>query len=824
MRVGFHASVLSLLLGGFSSALPGSQTPKTKSPESTSRKTPSLGEASRLNQEAVEKMGQGIDFEGAKRQFTLAARWFEELHRKDLAAVVRGNLARLFAVHGKNKQALLQFKTLLGQEDLPLMSRCEALLTLAEIHRRLGDPEKALSSMDKALPLLEKTARPLRIRRVRLSRILLLREAGKQSQALSSLTDFLGRVGGIQNLNLPERALLIPVLGIRFAGYSISKLRSLARELAKQGQVGIAASLYFLAFDKNLHRRAFAEAQQDLSLARLRAVESHSKELKNLVRLKEAALLLAQGKTEGFHSLLAPLLKASPPGTQWASAQILCAGADRKEGNFLSAGLGFKKVGTFFQARRQFPFALRTFAQASLAFFKAGKTEEARKLAAKVDELLPLARKKARNPGLVPHTNALLEALYNSWIRSLLHSKTIDSKVDPKAEAKAFLLADKKRQGTLIADALSGLPSKRKRNLLLTLLGKEKNNLAHKKLNLLSRDLSGPRPNYHFPSSTASALQKKLGHGQALLSIFLDPIQPRVWLLDHNGLYSHRPLDPNLKKRIHLWLRLISSYPGKGSGRSLRALQALIAKELLGPLREKFKTIQTLLVVSDPQGGALPIAPLMAQLQEDQKESPALPAIRHLPCAAILLLPSQIQNTKSHGRKIGWLVTHPDFTPLDSLRDCLTTSFSSLRCIEGKLPPLPRNPLKLLYIGAHGREFGKDAALDLGTQILHRKDFNGPAPNLVHLAACSSLRGQSSAFSMQEGFAKDFLSRGSRFVLGARWEVDEISVLAFDKAFYRAWPKVSAPVAFQQAIRSLRNRKQTANPFHWGAFVLYSRN
>ncbi len=813
--------------GGFLSLLwlVGSLCPQNPAPQE--KKSPSnltMEEAVSQNLLGVQKMQRGRDFSGAKKHFQTAIRLFTQLHQKKLATLVLGNLARLYAVHGKPQEATRRLKSLLEDPDLPPASRREALLTLAEIQRRQGLPEEALRSLEKALPLLKKTHNKQRIRNATLGQILLLREAGKHGKALSALTHFLSQTGGIQGLALQEKALLIPILGIQLAGYQANNLRDAADHLARQGHPGLAASLYFSALNQHLKKRAFTKAQEVLALARLQTEESGSKELASILRLKEATLLLAQGRTKGLRMLLRPLLHQKPHSIHWATAKLLCAQADRREGKGTLAAQGFQELGSFFEKRQLFPKALRAYTQAGLGYFQAGDFPTAQGLSKKVSALLPHARRMARNPALSPHTNRLLDLLYKQWIQSLLGEQpTRDKK---SKEQEAFALADQERQGTLIADACDPLPLHRGKTLLLSLLGSSKNKASLRRVTSLARDLRGPRPNYAFPPANPAQLLKHLSPKEGILSFFLDSSQPRVWLLDQDGLHAHKPKDLQLKKRIRLLLRLIAAFPEEGSQIPLDSLQQLLAQDLFGPLKERLKQLKSIAVLPDSALGPLPLGPLLESLLDQERmKGPnppwSLPNLRVLPCASLLLLH---QDKRGPGpAPQAWIVTHPDFGPMDALQRQIQKVFPKVRSFEGKLPVLHPSPLGLLYIGAHGRLLGAHQALDLGGEIFSQNRILEAAPRLVHLAACSSVRGRPSSFEMQEGFAKTFLSRGTQFVIGARWEVNETTIQIFDRAFYSALTHLGPKAAFGQAIREIRKNQRSSSVFFWGAFVLYSR-
>ena len=815
------------------SSIPSQISPKKPSLHASRSKppSPSLEEGITQNFLGVKKMVHRRDFAGAKTNFQRAIQIFETLNKKNYAALARGNLARLYAVHGWSGEALLRLKNVLKEPELPPTSRCQALLTLSEVQRNLGRPDLALQFLDRALPLLETTADAKRIRKARLSRIILLRESGKQSEALAALQSLLSRVGGLQHLAPREKALLIPILGIKLAGYNPERLKKEAVSLAHQGFPDLAASCLLTTFHAYLRHQSFAKAKVVLRLAREYIKTAGNKQLIKAADLNEAALLLAQGKTTELFPLLQPLLLVRPRDSFWARAQMLFAKVHERKGRWEQAAQSYERAAKFYEARKSYPQALRSYAQAGIALFHANRPNKARSQSKKVQALLPLARETARNPGLSPHTNALLDSLYNYWIQSLLEDRP--STPLPSLEEKAFALVDQQRQGTLIADACNPLPPQKRQERLLSLLGKKKEELRPRMGEALLRDLNGPRPNYSFPLALPSAIQRALGPKEALLCFYLNPSTPRVWIIDQEGLHLHRPQDPQLRKRIQLWLRLLAAYPEKGSQGPLCSLQSLLATRLFGPLKKRLAPLQNLAVVSDPGFGPLPVGPLLRSLFSRKKGASSLsklsklsklPNIRTLPCAGILLVPWKKKKAPNHFSKSAWIVTHPDFGPLPILREVLKKSEIRVFTFEGTLPPLPKKPPELLYIGAHGREIGKKQVLDLGSQILHPANLFRSSPRIVHLAACSSLRGRSFSFEMQEGFAKLLLSQGTHHVIGARWEVDETSIGIFDRAFYSQLPLLGAKKAFGYAIKKLQEDPRSASFFHWGSFVLFSRD
>ncbi len=769
-------------------------------------------EAMEKNNQGLVLMKQGGDFEKARNHFLDAMTLFRELGREELALLAKGNLGRLLSLHGQFKKARILLLELLKSKSLSPLSRREALLTLTEVYRREGKPVKALQSLEQALPLLRKGGAEKRLRFARLSLVILQREAGWNGEALKSLWKFLEEVGGIPGLSPKERAYLIPILGRRLAGYDLETLFEEAKRLERLGKSHTAASLYLVSFDRLLGRKEFAKAKKYLSKARTCLKLVGASPLNKTLLLKEASLLLAQGKSQKVRSLLLPLLSAPSGNRDRVFALTLCSRADRIQGDFRRAAQGFLEVGRWYEKGGMIPQALRFFCISALAFVDAGLPEKAIPLAKHADFLLPFARGKARNPGLSKQTNKLLDRLYRTWIRYLLNP----NKEIKGAEELAFALADRRRQGTLIADSLEGLPRAKQLERVRRMLENGGLGLSRKPLERIARDLRGKRQSYSFPDAIPRNLQAHLPRGGILLSFSFQKGRERCWLVNGKSFFSYHPSHPRkLRRDLQLWGRFISAYPGEGSSFVLKALGRRLSNELFGPLSNMIIKAQDILLVGDSDQEVQISRGVLACLFLDGSLS--LPRIRSLPCAASLLV--QFPEKKFEG---ALLVHHPELEILPSLLKELPSSLGKIKVCEGRLPSFPVRPLKLFYLGAHGRNRRGRLSLDLGSQVLTIRSLQFPSPQLVHLAACSSLKEEASCFSMQESFAKDFLSQGSQFVLGTAWEVEDRTVQAFDREFYRAWPKMSVPQAFQHAVETLRNRKGFSQPFQWATFCLYA--
>jgi CHAT domain-containing protein len=94
---------------------------------------------------------------------------------------------------------------------------------------------------------------------------------------------------------------------------------------------------------------------------------------------------------------------------------------------------------------------------------------------------------------------------------------------------------------------------------------------------------------------------------------------------------------------------------------------------------------------------------------------------------------------------------------------------------------------------------------------------------LVNFSACSSGIGNRAGLDqLMKGLAHSFLVARSQSVLYSLWDVPDAATYALMRDFYQLWYRqgLSRPVALQRAMLNVRNRREYASHFFWGACKL----
>jgi CHAT domain-containing protein len=213
---------------------------------------------------------------------------------------------------------------------------------------------------------------------------------------------------------------------------------------------------------------------------------------------------------------------------------------------------------------------------------------------------------------------------------------------------------------------------------------------------------------------------------------------------------------------------------------------------------------------------ALASAPSLAFLQEAAAgRRPADPAARPLFVAS-----PAVENSAADTRALaasfpGARIAEGEQLRKDRLRPLLSGASWAHFSVHGLLEP--DAPLfSRLQLAAAGGEESYLEAWELAQLPLRAR--------LAVLAACESGRGKALAGEGLIGLSWGFLAAGTPATVASLWKVDTSSTTALFREFYAAWSRAGtaspaiAP-SLRAAARALRQRPETAHPYHWAAFV-----
>lgn len=330
-----------------------------------------------------------------------------------------------------------------------------------------------------------------------------------------------------------------------------------------------------------------------------------------------------------------------------------------------------------------------------------------------------------------------------------------------------------------------------------------------------------------------AALRATVGRRRVFADYLVTPSKVAVVVVDLRGARVRiLPVSPDSLARLVTRIRtpFLATVAGRldvGRIRPDSAATAALGRALLAPIASDLAGAEELIVSPD---GALGLIPF-----------DLLPGVRGerylLQQLAVSYTPSARFVRRRGGRVEGPVRVVLGEAPgtkqeADGIRQAWPEG--TVRVLEGgdgtEGAALPARPPGILHVAAHAVTDGRDprathlrlARDSTDDGFLHIAELAGHrmAP-LVILSACSSVPGPVLGPEGPIGLARGFLAAGSRSVIGTQWPVGP-SAAAFTTRLHRYLAGGIDPArAARLAKLDLLGDPATANPFHWGTWMVF---
>lgn len=775
--------------------------------------------------EEAERLTETGQYGLARLKLLAAVRIWQQARQPEMAAQALRQLAERDHRAGRWQAALQSYRQLLQLKPISRHDKVIALNSIAQIYGSLHQFHYASNYFRRALSLAQQIS-----------------EAQGQSTALIGLAI----IYAAQRDDNRARACLDATQKLNWrAGSEQTEgdtFYLIGQSYREQGQVSEA-------------RQAFGQAQ-----ARYRRAGDQAGEALSFCALSEAHLAAGQPNMALEQATqavtLARRLKDSEP--QWR-AWLALARAQR---------------------------AIAQIEQAINSYFRAiGFIEKQRLLALSADSLRIALLAERQAPYRELAALLLLRGSDDEAFRSIEHARaraTLDLLAHPRrdrasVDSNGAHLELAHRIARLRSEIFSSSLSREKRDALQAELVEAEQRLEEARWEIESKRLK----RFTRPVTLKQAQETLLRPQEALLEFFLGEERSYVWLISATeSRWADLPGQREIEAKVRPYLETLSLRPHNlYLERALvkqRELGEQVFRLLLGPLAERLKTGQQLLIMPDGLLYYLPFETLIRDgryLIEDHE-------ISYAPSASVLsVLRSAIGHTPgAPGPKPMALLAFGDAVfapplrakisqrrPSSAIAETLATMFPG----NYGLPPLPHTRAEVLaisellplerqriYLGAMATErslklelLSRYRWLHFATHSLIDEHFparsgvvltldKNPAEDnflemreiaeleldcdLVVLSACQTGRGQLVTGEGIVGLSRAFLYAGAHAVAVSLWDVSDAATARFMSDFYRHLVSSSNSTASlrQAKLESLRSNQVMRHPYYWAPFVI----
>jgi len=744
----------------------------------------------------AEKLIETGQYGLARRKLLEAARLWRQSRQPERAAQALRRLAEQDHRAGRWQAALQSYRQLLELKPLSRYDKVTALNSAAQICTSLRQFDFALNYFRRALSLARQKSEPQERTTALIGLATIYATQGDSHQARKYLDD-------ARRLNWGD--------GSKQTGGPAFYL--IGQSYREQRQVNEAQQAFAQARER--YQRAGDQAGEALSLCALSEARLAAGQPNEALEQATQAVTLARG------------LKDSEP--QWR-AWLALARAQR--------------------ARAQTEAAVTSY------FRAIGSIEKQRLLALSADSLRIAMLAERQSPYRELAVLLLLRGSADEAFKSIEHARaraTLDLLAQTRRErmpvdANGALRELVQRIARLRAEILSSSLPRERRRALQTELAEAEQRLEEARWDIEAKRLK------HFtrPVTLKHVQETMLRPQEVLLEFFLGEERSYGWLI--SAAESHwidLPGQKEIEAKVQPYLETLSLRPHnlylERALAKQRELGEQIFRLLLGPLAERLKTGQQLLIMPDGLLYYLPFETLVRDgryLIEDHE-------ISYAPSASVLsVLRSTIGD--SPGSKPMTLLAFGDpFFARDRLPQLPHTRAEALGI--GELFPPER---RRLYLGALATEqslkrerlrnyrwlhFATHSLIDehfpARSGVVLTPDRNSVEDgflemreiaeldldcDLVALSACQTGRGQLVTGEGIVGLARSFLYAGARAVAVSLWNVSDAATAQLMSDFYRRLAaSSSAPSALRQAkLESLRGNQATRHPYYWAPFII----